>query len=472
MDGRAPLLETSRSPSRSRGRSWRRRAAIFAFVVLLMYGHYRVMHALASLSADAVADGVRLRDAALERGRGLDAGSDAGSDGANARTRAPASPPAPAPPSPPPPPARVKRAPETGARGAIRCRDVAPDCAAWVAAGECDNNPAFMLESCARSCGACEGAGVGLDATTATRRWVELRSSGGGDGGKRVLRMPVVGFGTAGLGDATRDAVATALEVGYRAIDSAQAREWYREDLVGEAIAASGVRREDLFLTSKLHPRHLGFDATVARFEDSLADLRTEYLDLFLLHYPRCFAHLCDGHEPEGTWRDSWRALEALLARGKVRAIGVSNFDLRDLKELEAFASTPPAVVQRNSDVFSADLPARIFCTARGWQYEAYSSLGSQWLMRGFRANPVLTHATVVRVAEEIGASPARTLLRWATQKGQVVIPRSATREHIEDNFRTLDLAPLTPGQMDALDALDGHPPFVDLGFGNGGREA
>ena len=84
-----------------------------------MYGHYRVMHALASLSADAVADGVRLRDAALERGRGLDAGSDAGSDGANARTRAPASPPAPAPPSPPPPPARVKRAPETGAGGAI-----------------------------------------------------------------------------------------------------------------------------------------------------------------------------------------------------------------------------------------------------------------------------------------------------------------------------------------------------------------
>lgn len=176
-----------------------------------------------------------------------------------------------------------------------------------------------------------------------------------------------------------------ALQSGYRLIDSAQAREWYREDLVGLAIAGSGVPRSNLFLTSKLHPRHLGREATLRQFDQSLRDLNTDYLDLFLLHYPMCWGTLCGGKDPEGTWKDSWRALEELYDAGKARAIGVSNFDVSQLSELRQWARVQPAVVQRNSDVFSADRAARAFTRSAGWQYEAYSSLGSQWMMQGHR---------------------------------------------------------------------------------------
>jgi diketogulonate reductase-like aldo/keto reductase len=331
-----------------------------------------------------------------------------------------------------------------------------------VASGECDANPAFMLESCRKSCGACEkrapagtGTGTGGDGETSDAVSGFARLNTG-------ALMPLVGFGTAGLGEATERAVLWALEAGYRSIDSAQAREWYREDLVGSAVAKSGVPREALFLTSKLHPRHLGYDATLTQFQASLDDLRVEYVDLFLLHYPRCWGSLCEGN-PEGTWQDSWRALEALHADGKARAIGVSNFDEADLTTLARFATVEPAVVQRNSDVFSADLGARVLCTARGWQYEAYSSLGSQWLMKGHRTNPVLRAPAVVALAERRGVSPAAVVLRWALDKGQVVIPRSSNRERIAENLRVLEMPRLTESEMDELDKLDGHPPFVEF---------
>jgi diketogulonate reductase-like aldo/keto reductase len=362
------------------------------------------------------------------------------------------------------PPAPTKRAPDHLLGG---CADAAgAPCAAWVASGECDANPAFMLESCRKSCGGCGEKRAPRLATGTLREELGDEELGDGSVSSGFARldsgalMPLVGFGTAGLGEATERAVLWALEAGYRSIDSAQAREWYREDLVGNAVARSGVAREALFLTSKLHPRHLGYDATTRQFQASLDDLRVDYLDLFLLHYPRCWGSLCDS-EPEGTWQDSWRALEALHAAGKARAIGVSNFDAGELRELARVATVQPAVVQRNSDVFAADLGVRVFCTARGWQYEAYSSLGTQWLMKGHRTNPVLTAPAVVAVAERRGVSPAAVALRWALDKGQVVIPRSSNRERIEENLRVLDMPQLTESEMDELDKLDGHPPFV-----------
>jgi hypothetical protein len=102
-----------------------------------------------------------------------------------------------------------------------------------------------------------------------------------------------------------------------------QAREWYREDLVGAALQESGVDRRSIFITSKLHPRHHGYETALAQFGQSLTDLKTDYLDLFLLHYPRCWTGLCN--PPKGTWQDSWRALEALVDAGKIRAIGTSS---------------------------------------------------------------------------------------------------------------------------------------------------
>jgi diketogulonate reductase-like aldo/keto reductase len=275
--------------------------------------------------------------------------------------------------------------------------------------------------------------------------------------------MPAVGYGTAGLGEHTTTAVKWALQAGYRMLDSGQAREWYREDLVGEGIAGCGVvglTRGDMFLTSKLHPRHLGKATTLRQFQSSLTDLRTDYLDLFMLHYPMCWGQLCGGKAPEGTWKDSWRALEELHAAGKARAIGVSNFDVSQLAELKAWAKVQPAVVQRNSDVFSADVPARAFSHAQGWQYQGYSSLGSQWLMRGYQQNPVLHAPAVEAAADNHGATPAAVALRWALQKGQVVIPRSARRNRIAENLNVTWFT-LSPDEIDALDALDGHAPRI-----------
>ncbi len=166
-------------------------------------------------------------------------------------------------------------------------------------------------------------------------------------------RMPRVGFGTAGLGDGTGAAVRAALAAGYRLLDSAQAREWYREDLAGEALHTASVPRTALFLTTKVHPRHLGRNATAARLAVSLRELRTDYIDLMLLHYPECWGDLCGGVAPEGTWRDGWRALEAMHATGVVRALGVSNFDAAQLEQLMEWARVPPAVVQAHSDPFN-----------------------------------------------------------------------------------------------------------------------
>jgi diketogulonate reductase-like aldo/keto reductase len=160
--------------------------------------------------------------------------------------------------------------------------------------------------------------------------------------------MPAVGFGTAGLGSGTKAAVGSAHEAGYRHFDTAQAREWYREDLVGQALREPlSQDRESLFITSKLHPRHLGechhmvhyvsalscswychelsrgrpfivnfgalrtgYNTTMAQIRQSLEDLDSAYIDLFMLHYPECWDSLCGSRPPEGTWQDSWRALE------------------------------------------------------------------------------------------------------------------------------------------------------------------
>ena len=499
MERTAPLLEAVRRDARgvtaARRRVWTRRALIAGFVCALMYVHYRTMHALAAFSTESFAEVPENRaggeaDASAARIGATreasyhvedvrnaydvrDDGNDVGRDDERrdeTKHANNATPDSPGTQDHPPgvpvaPPAPTKRAPDRLLGG---CADAAgAACAAWVASGECDANPAFMLESCRKSCGAC-GEKRAPRSATGTRSealgdealgFLGSESSGFARLDSGAL-MPLVGFGTAGLGEATERAVLWALEAGYRSIDSAQAREWYREDLVGNAVARSGVAREALFLTSKLHPRHLGYDATTRQFQASLDDLRVDYLDLFLLHYPRCWGSLCDS-EPEGTWQDSWRALEALHAAGKARAIGVSNFDAGELRELARVATVQPAVVQRNSDVFAADLGVRVFCTARGWQYEAYSSLGTQWLMKGHGTNPVLTAPAVVAVAERRGVSPAAVALRWALDKGQVVIPRSSNRERIEENLRVLDMPQLTESEMDELDKLDGHPPFV-----------
>eukprot|EP00245_Coleochaete_scutata_P006127 TRINITY_DN20287_c0_g1_i1.p1 TRINITY_DN20287_c0_g1~~TRINITY_DN20287_c0_g1_i1.p1 ORF type:complete len:362 (-),score=65.58 TRINITY_DN20287_c0_g1_i1:48-1133(-) len=270
--------------------------------------------------------------------------------------------------------------------------------------------------------------------------------------------IPSIGFGTAGLGDDTKQAVTWALKAGYRLLDSAQAREWYQENEVGIAIQESGIPRSELFLVSKLHPRHIGYAITRDRFEDSLRDLGTSYLDLFLLHYPWCFSGICGEFQPVGTWHESWRALEDLHAAGKARAIGVSNFDVDELRELLRIAKVRPMVVQARSDPFEPNRALQELCKKENLQFMGYSTLGNQWRFQGYQDNPVLTNPTVKSVAEEHGCSPAQVALKWALENGQVVIPRSSDPGRIRENLET-PRCKLTQRNVEAIDRLEGKIP-------------
>jgi len=251
-----------------------------------------------------------------------------------------------------------------------------------------------------------------------------------------------------------------AIEAGYRLFDTAQAKEWYLEAELGEALEMSGANRSSLFITTKLHPRDLGETSTLAAFPRSLSNLRTTYLDAFLLHYPRCFGSLCGPAPAEGTWKDSWRALEALYERGEVRAIGVSNFGTPELKELiESVARIRPHVVQSWMDPLHQERPLREFCRAHGILFQAYSTLGTQWAGRGVKVNPVLRHPVIGGIASKVLRSAAQVTLRWALQHGVAIIPRSSKPAHMAASLRLFDFE-LSPAQMNAIDALDGVDPL------------
>lgn len=251
-------------------------------------------------------------------------------------------------------------------------------------------------------------------------------------------KMPTVGFGTAGLGVHTQQAVEWALEAGYRHIDSAQARAWYREDLVGKALQEQRGRiaREDVFLTSKLHPLHFGYNETIAQFQRSLQELDTTYLDLFLLHYPNCTPNLCGDVTPRGTWKDTWRALEYLHGQGRIRSLGVSNFSPQQTMELLDFAEVCPVVLQAYSDPMSNNVELQDLCAREGIQFVAYSSFGIQWILRGAKTNPVLESPVIRRIAQKNNCSTGGAIVTWAHTQGQVVIPRSSKRERIRANIQ------------------------------------
>ena len=273
--------------------------------------------------------------------------------------------------------------------------------------------------------------------------------------------MPLIGFGTAALGGETAEAVAQAHAAGYRHFDSAQAREWYREDLVGAGLAAAGARRERVWLTSKLHPRHLGYDATHANFESSLRELNTTYLDLFMLHYPRCFPGLPGCPPPAAApavyardaYVGSWRALEDLVLAGRVRHIGISNASPDEVQHVLSDEVSPrvkPSVVQAHDDPLRPNRAVRALCKERGVHFVAYSSLGTQH--RG-GANPVLTSPKLIELAARRGVSVPEVVLAWQMRDGVGVIPRSRSRSHMDANRRSLQLE-LTDAEADVVDGM------------------
>lgn len=226
--------------------------------------------------------------------------------------------------------------------------------------------------------------------------------------------------------------VREALACGYRHIDTA--RVYGNEADVAEAIRESGLRREDVFVTTKIWNDDQGYDETLSACEASLSRMRFDYVDLLLLHWP-----------VPGKRLASYRALERLRAEGRVRAIGVSNFMPRHLEELLAHGHEAPSVDQVELSPFLQRRELRRLCEAHGIVVEAYSPL-----TKGKR----LAHPVVTRVAASVGRTPAQVLLRWGLEQGLVVLPKSTHSDRLAENLGALDFA-LGAENLTALDALD-----------------
>ncbi|MFD8600470.1 aldo/keto reductase [Kitasatospora sp. NPDC059646] len=249
------------------------------------------------------------------------------------------------------------------------------------------------------------------------------------------VEMPQLGFGVFQVPDEeTTAAVASALEAGYRSIDTAAI--YGNERGVGKALAASGVPREELFVTTKLWNADQGYDATLRAFDASLAKLGLEQIDLYLIHWPAPARDL---------YLDSWRAIERLAADGRIRAAGVSNFQPAHLTRLIENGGLVPAVnqVELHPGLQQAEL--RAFHAAHGITTEAWSPLAQ---------GAVLDDPAITAIAARTGKSPAQVVLRWHLQLGNVVIPKSVTPARIRQNLDVFDFR-LTDDEMAAVAATD-----------------
>jgi diketogulonate reductase-like aldo/keto reductase len=246
--------------------------------------------------------------------------------------------------------------------------------------------------------------------------------------------IPQVGLGVyqSPQGAATRDAVAAALELGYRHVDTA--RIYRNEAEVGAAIKAGTVARDQVFVTTKLWNDDQGYDAALRALDGSLARLGLDHVDLYLIHWP-----------VPGKRRESWRALERAHADGRARAIGVSNYLVPHLRELVGEAKVVPHVNQIELTPFLQRRDTRALCREHNIVVEAYSPL-----TRGER----LSHPTIRAIAGAVGCSPAQVLLRWGIQHGHVVLPKSVHRERIAENAAVFDFA-LDADAMAQLDGLE-----------------
>ena len=248
------------------------------------------------------------------------------------------------------------------------------------------------------------------------------------------VKMPQLGYGVYQVTpEECERCVRDALEVGYRSIDTAQA--YYNEEQVGAAIAASGVAREDIFLTSKVWLEHFGYEQTRASVEESLRKLKTDYLDLMLLH------------QPFGDAFGAWHALEDLYEEGKLRAIGISNFYVDRLVEFCEFNRIKPMVNQMETHPLDQQVELMEWEEKYGVQHEAWAPFGEG--RGGLFQNEVLA-----AIAAAHGKTTAQVMLRWNLQRGVVVIPKSVHRERMVENLDVFDFE-LAADEMARIAALD-----------------
>lgn len=258
---------------------------------------------------------------------------------------------------------------------------------------------------------------------------------------KRVgaLDMPMLGFGTFQMrGDVCEKAVACALSEGYRMIDTAAA--YGNEEAVGAAIKSSDVPRSDILITTKVN--FSSYENARASVEKSLGLLGTDYLDLVLLHWPF------------GNYYAAWRVLEEMKKEGKIREIGVSNFDPDRLIDLSHFNSEVPVVNQTETHLYCQRLREHSYESALGVAHEAYAPLGQS------RANEMFDEPAVRAVMERAGKTPAQVLLRFLVDSDVIAIPKSAHAERIRENFGIFDFS-LTEDELSALRSLDKASPMI-----------
>ncbi|EON71276.1 aldo/keto reductase [Lysinibacillus sphaericus] len=238
------------------------------------------------------------------------------------------------------------------------------------------------------------------------------------------LKMPGLGLGVFQVeNDATAEMVKKAIEVGYRSIDTAAI--YGNEVGVGEgikqALVSTGLKREDLFITSKVWNDGLGYDETIAAYEESLQKLGLDYLDLYLIHWPG-----------KNKYMESWKALEDLYEEGKIKAIGVCNFNVSHLQDLLKIARITPVINQVEFHPRLQQLELRSFCHEHKIQLEAWAPL-----MQG----GLLEDETISKIAKKYGKSTSQVILRWDIQSGIVTIPKSARKERMIQNANIFDFS-------------------------------
>eukprot|EP00794_Sanderia_malayensis_P007782 gene7782-8627_t len=269
-------------------------------------------------------------------------------------------------------------------------------------------------------------------------------------------KIPMIGFGTAGLFEKTEELVQVALNEGYRLIDSAQG---YNESGVGNGIQKSDVNRSNIFIVSKVHPKNLGYDSTVLSIKESLANLKTDYIDLMLIHSKDCDEGpnallVCGEGEPKGNWTESWKALEFMVEKGKIHSIGVSNFELEDLELLKDISKIKLSAIQNWFDPFNRDDAIREWCRKNDVAYMGYSTLGESWVREGYGLNPVLSDQELNKISRRYDADVPRVVLRWAVDNDVIVIPRSSDLVHIATNLN-IEKMNLLPSEIGYINSLN-----------------
>jgi len=264
------------------------------------------------------------------------------------------------------------------------------------------------------------------------------------------VKVPSIGLGcwmgSVGGGEAVEQMCKTALQLGYRHIDTAYG--YGNEEHVGKAIRESGIPREEIYLVTKLPGRHHG--KVRESLEESLRSLGLDYVDLYLMHWPQASTENGDpipyGESP--TFVETWKEMEKLLPTGKVKSIGVSNFSIKTLKELLPHCNVIPVTNQVELHPCLPSFELKTFCEDKGILLTAYSPLGQG-------QSVFFTEPDIVGIAEKHKATPAQVVISWGVQRGTIVIPKSEKPERIKEN---ITLVKLSEDDMKAVDKVHKKP--------------